>query len=74
MDTLDSRVLSYVDCFARRFAKAGTVKYGIISASVRCGLHDENAFVIEVKERREPGGEGSQHDVTVKMKAGRFVV
>ena len=74
MDTLDSRVLSYVDCFARRFAKAGTVKYGITSASVRCGLHDENAFVIEVKERREPGGEGSQHDVTVKMKAGRFAV
>ena len=74
MDTLDSRVLSYVDCFARRFAKAGTVKYGITSASVRCGLHDEDAFVIEVKERREPGGEGSQHDVTVKMKGARFAV
>jgi len=73
MDTLDSRVLSYVDCFARRFAKAGTVRYGIISASVRCDLHDEDAFVIEVKERREPG-EGTQHDVTVRMKAGRFTV
>lgn len=73
MDTLDSRVLSYVDCFARRFAKAGTVRYGITSASVRCDLHDEDAFVIEVSERREPG-EGTQHDVTVRMKAGRFTV
>jgi plastocyanin len=73
MDTLDSRVLSYVDCFARRFVKAGTVKYDITSASVRCGLHDEDAFAIEVRERRE-GGEGAQHDVTVRMKAGRFTV
>jgi plastocyanin len=74
MDTLDSRVLSYVDCFARRFAKAGTVKYDITSASVRCGLHDEDAFAIEVRERRERGDEGAQHDVTVRMKAGRFTV
>jgi plastocyanin len=73
MDTLDSRVLGYVDCFARLFAKAGTVKYGITSASVRCGLHDEDAFAIEVRERRE-SGEGAQHDVTVRMKAGRFTV
>ena len=76
MDTLDSRALSYVDCFARRFAKAGSVTYGITSASVRCGLHDEDAFVIDVQERRQAGGKGenAQHDVTVKMKAGRFTV
>jgi plastocyanin len=73
MDTLDSRVLSYVDCFARRFAEAGSVKYGITSASVRCGLHDEDTFAIDVRERREPG-EGAQHDVTVRMKGGRFTV
>ena len=74
MDTLDSRILGYVDCFARRFAKAGSVRYGITSASVRCDLHDDDAFVIEVRERREPGEEGAQHDVTVKMKGGRFSV
>ena len=74
MDTLDSRILSYVDCFARRFTKPGSVRYGITSASVRCDLHDEDAFVIDVKERREPGGKGPQHDVTVRIKAGRYTV
>lgn len=74
MDTLDSRALSYVDCFARRFAKPGTVKYGITSASVRCDLHEEDSFVIEVRERRESGAKGAQHDVTVRIKGGRFTV
>lgn len=74
MDTLDSRALSYIDCFARRFTKPGSVRYGITSASVRCDLHDEDAFVIEVGEQREPGGKGKQHDVTVRMKGGRFTV
>jgi plastocyanin len=74
MDTLDSRILSYVDCFARRFAKPGSVRYGITSASVGCDLHDEDAFVIDVKERREPDGKGTQHDVTVRIKAGRYTV
>jgi plastocyanin len=74
MDTLDSRTLSYVDCFARRFVKAGTVGYSITSASVRCELHDEDAFVIEVREKRDTGAKNAQHDVTVKLKSGRFSV
>lgn len=74
MDTLDSRALSYVDCFARRFAEPGSVRYGITSASVRCDLHDEDdSFVIEVRERRN-SGEGEQHDVTVRMKGTRYTV
>lgn len=74
MDTLDSRTLSYVDCFARRFAQPGTVKYQITSASVRCSLHDEDAYAIEVRERRGSGKEGTQHDVTVGVKGGHFTV
>jgi plastocyanin len=74
MDTLDSRTLSYVDCFARRFAQPGTVSYQITSASVRCSLHDEDAFSIDVRQRRSSGKEGTQHDVTVGVKGGRFTV
>ncbi|MGH2697694.1 MAG: hypothetical protein ACRDJL_00665 [Actinomycetota bacterium] len=74
MDMLDSRTLSYVDCFARRFARSGTVRYQITSASVRCALHDEDAFSIEVREDRTPRKEGTQHDVTVGVKGARFTV
>ncbi|MGH2789025.1 MAG: hypothetical protein ACRDJV_14145 [Actinomycetota bacterium] len=73
MDTLDSRTLSYVDCFARRFAKPGSVRYSITSASVMCDLHDEeDGFTIDVREGRSPGDKGTQHDVTVRMKGGHF--
>jgi plastocyanin len=74
MDTLDSRTLSYVDCFARRFLRSGTVRYQITSASVRCALHDEDGFSIEVREDRTPRKEGTQHDVTVGVKGNRFTV
>jgi plastocyanin len=75
MDTLDSRTLSYVDCFARRFAKPGSVSYSITSASVACELHDEESrFTIDVRERHSPSDEGTQHDVTVRMEGGSFAV
>lgn len=75
MDTLDSRTLSYVDCFARRFAKPGSVRYRITSSSVACDLQDEEgAFTIDVGERRSSGNEGTQHDATVKMEGGHFAV
>jgi hypothetical protein len=69
---LDSRSLTYVDCFAQRFPSTGSISYRLSSAPLPCPLPDADVFTIEVRERGA-GGEGTQHDVTVRVKDGRLV-
>jgi hypothetical protein len=68
---LDSRSLTYVDSFAQRFPSTGSIRYRLSSAPLPCPLPDADTFTIEVRER-DDGGEGQQHDVTVRVKDGRL--
>jgi plastocyanin len=68
---LDSRALNYVDSFAQRFPATGSIRYRLSSAPLPCPLPDDDTFTIEVRER-DAGGEGRQHDVTVRVKDGRL--
>jgi len=68
---LDSRTLTYVNCFAQRFASTGTIRYRLSGAPLPCPLPDDDVFTIEVREG-DAGSEGQQHDVTVRVKDGRL--
>jgi plastocyanin len=70
MDILDSRLLTYVDCFARRFVDPGAFSYRITSAVAACVLDGGEQFTIEVGERtREP----TQREVAVRLEGERLV-
>lgn len=77
MDTLDSRAIGFVDCFAHRFRGQGKVQYRLRSASLACDPNGEDdSFVIEIKSEKDKQREGEevpQHDVTVKMRDGHLV-
>jgi hypothetical protein len=68
---LDSRSLSYVDCFAQRFLATGSIGYRLSSAPLPCPLPDAEVFTIEVREG-VAGSEGKQHDVRVSFEDGRL--
>lgn len=70
MTSLDSRSLTYVNTFGRRFARAGKVRYRIVTAAVACQPGGEDfPFTIDV----DKGKGGAQHDVTVVLKGERLV-
>lgn len=74
MDTLDSRSLSYIDCFAQRFPTAGKVHYRLSTLAGAClPVGDDGEFSIEVKARSDKGGEPEQHNVQVFKKGNKFV-
>lgn len=73
MDTLDSRLLQYVDCFAQKFATPGHVHYGISTLAGAClSVGDEGEFTIDVKARSGNNGESEQHDVQVRREGNKF--
>jgi plastocyanin len=66
---LDSRSLTYVDTFGRRFDRPGQVRYRVVSAAVVCQpARDELPLSIEVTT----GKGGEQHDVTVRPDEDRI--
>jgi plastocyanin len=70
MNVLDSRFLSYVDCFGRRFNQPGAFSYRVTSAAAACAHEAGEEFTIEVGEKaREP----KQHDVAVRQRDDGFV-
>jgi plastocyanin len=70
MTNLDSRSLTYVDTFGRRFGEPGQVRYRIVSPSIICQpARDDLPFTIDV----EGGQGGEQHDVTVRLEGDRLV-
>jgi plastocyanin len=74
MDTLDSRSLRYIDCFAQKFATPGHVHYRISTLAGAClPVGDEGEFTIDVKARAEKSGESQQHDVQVRREGNKFV-
>ena len=70
MTSLDSRYLTYVNTFGRRFGEPGQVRYRLISGAVVCQpAREDFPFTIEVAD----GKGGQQHDVTVRSKGDRLV-
>lgn len=75
MSMLDSRSLTYVNTFARRFGGKGTTRcytrYRLVSAGLVCQppVKEDLPFTIEVADGR--GGE--QHDVIVSLRDNRLV-
>jgi plastocyanin len=67
---LDSRLLSYINTFGRRFDEPGQVRYRIVSAAVVCQpARNDFPFSIDVAD----GKGGEQHDITVELKGDRLV-
>jgi plastocyanin len=62
--TLDSRVLTYLDCYAKKFSRAGRVEYRLLTGAGAC-VPEDAAFTIDVSGREE--GESRQHDVEVRF-------
>jgi len=71
--SLDSRVLTHLSCYAKRFPKPGRVRYRILAGSGACppASDDESQFTIEVSGKA--GKEAGQHDVQVGFTGGAFV-
>lgn len=86
-DQLDSRVLRFTDCYAQRFMKPGTYRYGVVAA----GVHPDHPaaadttralrrgpasapFTVQVEEGTEPGGTMGQTVLTVRREGNRFLV
>lgn len=61
--TLDSRVLSYLDCYAKKFSRAGRVEYRLMTGVSTC-VPEDTAFTMDVSGRGQ--GESRQHDVEVR--------
>jgi len=69
LSTLDSRSLTYVNTFGRRFGEPGEIRYRLVTAAVACQPAPDLPFTIEVA--RGEGGE--QHDVTVRLREDELV-
>ena len=69
MSTLDSRSLTYVNTFGRRFGEPGEVRYRLVTAAVVCQPAIDLPFTIEVAK----GKRGKQHDVNVHLEGDRLV-
>ena len=68
MDSLDSRSLRYVDCYAQRFAVPGTVRYELTTPAGSCLPLSPDAYTIDVAEA--PKRKGVQHTVVVRRSQG----
>jgi plastocyanin len=66
MSFLDSRSLSYLDCFAQKFSKPGRVRYRLATAAGACLPVEDDEFTIEVAAGHESKSESQQHDVAVR--------
>jgi plastocyanin len=63
--------MTYLNCFAQRFGRAGSYRYRLVSAGTS-GLDRDKSFSIEVKEGI-PRDKGEQHDVSVRLEGRELV-
>jgi plastocyanin len=74
MDTLDSRSLRNIDCFAQMFSAPGQAYYRISMAAGSClPVGKEGAFQININARPAGGQEGHQFNVSVHMDGHQLV-
>ncbi|GAA0935899.1 hypothetical protein Vau01_020870 [Virgisporangium aurantiacum] len=69
---MDSRFLTYLDCYGQRFSAPGKIRYAVGSPTAAHLALDDRPFVVKVQERGE--AEHRQHDVEVGHSKGRFTV
>jgi plastocyanin len=72
MDTLDSRSLRYIDCFAQQFSTPGEITYHIITRAGGLVPLEPIPFKIRIREASAQR-ERKQHFVTVRRDGLRFV-
>ncbi|WP_322778464.1 hypothetical protein [Frankia sp. Cas4] len=70
MSALDSRALTYLDCYGQRFDSPGTIRYAVGGPLASCLHVDDLAFTVEVEQSK--GGEPRQHDVTIQHNGRAF--
>lgn len=74
MSTLDSRALTYLDCFGRQFAEPGRVRYGV-GGPVAAFLKQRQDLPFSIRvATADQGADPTQHDVAVDFVDGRFTV
>jgi plastocyanin len=74
MDTLDSRSLHNMDCFAQKFSTPGQVYYRISKAAGSClPVNRDGALTIDIKARAGKAQEVSQHNVTVRLNEQQLI-
>jgi plastocyanin len=74
MDSLDSRSLRYIDCFAQSFSAPGQAYYRLSTAAGGClPFEKEGAFTISIETRASAGPESHQHNVTVRSEGQRLI-
>jgi len=73
MNTLDSRSLSYTDCFMQKFSSAGQFIYELLPSTVAGLGHDEDLFTIDIRTKESKGGEPNQHYIKVLRRDGKLV-
>ncbi len=71
MSALDSRALTYLDCFFHRFDEPGTVRYAVGGPLAACLTIDELRFTLTIEKG---DGEQRQHHVEVRHRDGSFTV
>src|ERR1051325_340769 len=72
MNTLDSRSLSYTDCFMQKFSIAGNFLYRLLPFALSGPGHDEDQYSIEVKPGSTKSREAKQHYVKVELREGQL--
>jgi plastocyanin len=72
MSSLDSRFLSYLDCFGQRFSAQGRVHYAVTSPTAACLALDDKPFLIKVGSKSD--AESQQHNVEVQFRDGALTV
>ncbi|GAB2838036.1 cupredoxin domain-containing protein [Streptomyces daliensis] len=74
MPALDSRALTYLDCFGQRFSRPGRVRYAVGSPLASCLETDDLPFSLTVGDARGDArtAQPRQHDVEVRFARGAF--
>lgn len=73
MNSLDSRVLRYTDCFGQKFSVPGLIQYQLTTTAGTFLPVDNETFTIDVNKPVRQKQRGRQHNVIVKREGRKFV-
>jgi len=75
MNSLDSRVIGFGNCFCKKFGQAGKVSYMLVTAAgIDMPFDKERSLNIHVKKAHHCNKQSQQHTVTVSGKGNQFTV
>jgi plastocyanin len=70
MSALDSRALTYLDCYGQRFSTPGQVRYAITGPLAARLRVDDQPYLLQVADQQ--AAEPQQHDIEVRYENGAF--